>query len=81
VIKDAGDDPDVTHKAEIQAQVELGGEGIKLMGGLGVGRVTLPGLEVPPGEAAINPVPRAMIRQAVRQAWRQCGRSGCPPAG
>jgi cobalt-precorrin-5B (C1)-methyltransferase len=70
VIKDAGDDPDITHKAEIGAVVEIfppsrPGEEILIKGGKGVGRVTKPGLEIPPGEAAINPGPRKMIRQAV----------------
>ncbi len=68
VIKDAGDDPDVTHRAEIGARVRMrkeGGGRIAVTGGEGVGRVTKPGLEVPPGEAAINPGPMAMIREAV----------------
>jgi cobalt-precorrin-5B (C1)-methyltransferase len=73
VIKDAGDDPDVTHKAEIGAIVKLtkvhSGDWeqdmIRITGGKGVGRVTKPGLEVPPGEPAINPGPRKMIAQAV----------------
>jgi cobalt-precorrin-5B (C1)-methyltransferase len=66
VIKDAGDDPDVTHGAEIQATVEwLAAPGIVIAGGVGVGLVTKPGLPVEVGEPAINPVPRRMIRQAV----------------
>jgi cobalt-precorrin-5B (C1)-methyltransferase len=74
VIKDAGDDPDVTHGAEIGARVwhlEASGTGedIRLSGGEGVGRVTKPGLPVPVGEPAINPVPRRMIRRALRQVW------------
>jgi cobalt-precorrin-5B (C1)-methyltransferase len=76
VIKDAGDDPDVTHKAEIGATVKLLeietdasakrriGHEVMITGGQGVGRVTKPGLEVPPGEPAINPGPRKMIVQA-----------------
>ena len=81
VIKDAGDDPDVTHKAEIQALVELSPNGreIEILGGLGVGRVTLPGLEVPVGEPAINPVPRKMIHDAVVEAWKESGI--CVPMG
>jgi len=93
VIKDGGDDPDVTHNAVIGARVRLatsprqcqgaafgkdarpevvlpkfnGGQ-IHLFGGTGVGRVTKPGLEVAPGEPAINPGPRRMIRQAVMDA-------------
>lgn len=65
-IKDAGDDPDVTHGAEIQAWVRFGSEDA-LEGGEGVGVVTRPGLGVPVGEPAINPVPRRMIWQAVRE--------------
>jgi cobalt-precorrin-5B (C1)-methyltransferase len=65
-IKDAGDDPDVTHGAEIQATVEWqAGPGIVLANGPGVGLVTKPGLPVEVGEPAINPVPRRMITQAV----------------
>ncbi len=73
VIKDAGDDPDVTHRAEIGAEVELvarapssaGPVELRIEGGEGVGTVTKPGLEVPPGSPAINPGPRRMIRAAV----------------
>ncbi|MCI0458427.1 MAG: cobalt-precorrin-5B (C(1))-methyltransferase [Gemmataceae bacterium] len=66
VVKDAGDDPDVTHGAEIFAAVCFVPEpGIHLRGGQGVGVVTLPGLELPVGSPAINPVPQSMIRQAV----------------
>jgi cobalt-precorrin-5B (C1)-methyltransferase len=74
VVKDAGDDPDVTHGAEIGARVcrlEAPGkpEDITFLGGEGVGRVTKPGLPVAVGEPAINPVPRRMIRLALRQVW------------
>jgi cobalt-precorrin-5B (C1)-methyltransferase len=66
VVKDAGDDPDVTHGAEVFATVRRVPEpGIHLRGGTGVGTVTRPGLELPVGSPAINPVPQAMIRQAV----------------
>ena len=70
IIKDAGDDPDVTHGATIVARVSRGtpGNGVALRAGPGVGMVTLPGLPVPVGEPAINPVPRKMIRQAVKEA-------------
>ena len=63
VVKDAGDDPDVTHGALIRASVALAppGSGIKFRAGPGVGTVTRPGLPLPPGEPAINPVPRQMI--------------------
>lgn len=66
VVKDAGDDPDVTHGAEIVATVTRGGVGISFKAGEGVGTVTRPGLALPPGEPAINPVPRAMIAEALR---------------
>ncbi len=68
VIKDGGDDPDATHGAKIFATVSWKKEpGLVIDGGEGVGRVTKPGLAVPVGEAAINPVPRKMIRQAVEE--------------
>lgn len=67
VIKDAGDDPDVTHGAEIVVTVAPAptGSGIAFRAGEGVGTVTRPGLPVAPGEPAINPGPRAMIRDAL----------------
>ena len=70
VIKDAGDDPDVTHGAEICARVEWTDEDgtIRVEGGPGVGVVTKPGLGLEIGAAAINPVPRRMIIAAVRDA-------------
>ncbi|MGG4493614.1 cobalt-precorrin-5B (C(1))-methyltransferase [Brevibacillus reuszeri] len=77
-IKDGGDDPDATHGALILSTVEWTDEpGIILDGGIGVGRVTKPGLPVSIGEAAINPVPRKMIRetaQAVLDEYEiECG--------
>lgn len=69
MMKDGGDDPDATHGALICAQVQPSSTpGITLTGGLGVGRVTLPGLGLPVGEAAINPVPREQILANVRDA-------------
>ena len=67
IIKDAGDDPDVTHGALVMARVEPGeaGTGISFHAGEGVGTVTKPGLPLPVGEPAINPVPRQMMRQVV----------------
>ena len=66
VIKDGGDDPDVTHGAEVLATVRRVAEpGVQIRGGPGVGTVTQPGLELPPGSPAINPVPRRMIAEAV----------------
>ena len=69
VIKDAGDDPDVTHGALIVATVRPGapGAGVTFRAGEGVGMVTRPGLPIPPGEPAINPVPRRMIRDAIAE--------------
>jgi cobalt-precorrin-5B (C1)-methyltransferase len=76
VIKDAGDDPDVTHGALVVATVRDGapGSGIKFRAGAGVGTVTRAGLPLPPGEPAINPVPRQMIRDNLEEAARSvCG--------
>lgn len=68
VRKDAGDDPDVTHGLEIQAWVSRSpSQEVTFAAGEGVGTVTRPGLQVPPGEPAINPVPRAMISSAIRE--------------
>ncbi len=68
IIKDAGDDPDVTHGAEIVVTVARNpaGAGITFHAGDGVGTVTLPGLPVAVGEPAINPAPRKMIEENVR---------------
>ncbi len=69
VIKDAGDDPDVTHGAEICARVSRREPlGIELAGGVGVGTVTRPGLGLEIGGPAINPVPRRMITDVVIDA-------------
>ncbi|MCO5974156.1 cobalt-precorrin-5B (C(1))-methyltransferase [Actinoallomurus soli] len=69
VVKDAGDDPDVTHGAHLTATVSWRDEpGIELDGGVGVGVVTKPGLGLEVGGPAINPVPRRMIEQAVGES-------------
>ena len=69
VVKDGGDDPDVTQGAHLTARVSWRNEpGIGLEGGEGVGVVTKPGLGIPVGEPAITSVPRAMITQAVSEA-------------
>lgn len=74
VIKDAGDDPDVTDKAEICAVVAWSDEpGATFRRGVGVGLVTKPGLPIPPGEPAINPVPRQMIRATVDEVLGDAG--------
>ena len=70
VEKDGGDDPDITSGALIYAKVSLiegSGEQIVIDGGIGVGRVTKPGLDQPIGNAAINHVPREMIQKEVAQ--------------
>ncbi|MEE1229421.1 MAG: cobalt-precorrin-5B (C(1))-methyltransferase CbiD [Lachnospiraceae bacterium] len=69
VIKDAGDDPDVTDKSEIIAKVDLFDEDgeISFVGGEGVGTITQEGCKLPVGESAINPVPRKMCREALRK--------------
>jgi cobalt-precorrin-5B (C1)-methyltransferase len=70
VVKDAGDDPDVTHGALVLATVRPTphATGVSFKAGAGVGTVTRAGLVIPPGEPAINPVPRAMMRQAIEEA-------------
>ncbi|EUC01092.1 cobalt-precorrin-6A synthase (deacetylating) [Rhizobium sp. CF080] len=69
IVKDAGDDPDVTHGALIKSTVRRGaaGSGITFKAGEGVGTVTRAGLPLPVGEPAINPVPRKMIAQAIAE--------------
>jgi cobalt-precorrin-5B (C1)-methyltransferase len=68
VRKDAGDDPDVTHLALIRVRVAPApGDGVVFRAGDGVGIVTRPGLPIPPGEPAINPVPRRMIAAALAE--------------
>lgn len=68
IIKDAGDDPDVTHGAEICVKVSRSepGSGLIFKAGEGVGMVTKAGLPIPPGEPAINPVPRQLMGAEVR---------------
>lgn len=65
VVKDAGDDPDVTHGIRIYARAEKRISGIDITGGRGVGRVTRKGMQCQPGEYAINPAPMRMIHDAV----------------
>lgn len=77
VRKDAGDDPDTTDKILVYATVERRSEpGIFLDGGIGVGRVTKPGLSQKIGEAAINPVPKTMILREAREAADACDYEG-----
>jgi cobalt-precorrin-5B (C1)-methyltransferase len=68
VVKDAGQDIDATDKMEITATVKLTNDGkITIKSGVGIGKVTKPGLQVPIGEGAINPVPKSMITEAVKE--------------
>jgi cobalt-precorrin-5B (C1)-methyltransferase len=78
IVKDAGDDPDVTHGALVLATVRAGasGSGVSFRAGKGVGTVTRAGLPVSPGEPAINPVPRRMIRDAIAEVTAAAGGSG-----
>jgi cobalt-precorrin-5B (C1)-methyltransferase len=72
VVKDAGDDPDVTHGALVVVTIRAGrpGSGVTFHAGEGVGTITRAGLPLPPGEPAINPVPRQMIRDNLEEAAR-----------
>lgn len=68
IIKDAGDDPDVTNGAHVTVTAAWNDtDEISFLAGDGVGTVTLPGLQVSPGKPAINPMPRAMMESAVRE--------------
>ncbi|MEA5113105.1 MAG: cobalt-precorrin-5B (C(1))-methyltransferase CbiD [Geobacteraceae bacterium] len=94
VVKDAGDDPDVTNGAEIHVTVMLpppappfhkGENDVQVIieGGVGIGRVTKPGLAIPVGEWAINPIPRKMITAAILEAYANCrvpGSNLAPPS-
>ena len=72
ICKDAGDDVDETDGALVYAKVRLTEEQeIRIDGGEGIGRVTMPGLDQPVGEAAINSVPRQMIRQAAEELFQK----------
>lgn len=77
IVKDAGDDPDVTHGATIIATVYPArpGQGVVFVAGEGVGTVTRPGLPIAAGEAAINPVPRQLMRNVVEEL---CAHYGLP---
>ena len=67
--KDAGDDPDVTNGIEVRAYVQIS-DHFEIVGGEGVGRITLPGFDFPPGEAAINKAPRKMMRSNIKENVR-----------
>ncbi|MFQ5958726.1 MAG: cobalt-precorrin-5B (C(1))-methyltransferase, partial [Alphaproteobacteria bacterium] len=78
VVKDAGDDPDVTHGATVVARVAHAapGAGVVFRAGEGVGTVTLPGLPIAVGEPAINPAPRRMMAEAVAALAAEHGAAG-----
>ena len=76
VRKDGGDDIDATHGALVYSEVSMIPEGIEIDGGIGVGRVTRKGLDQPPGNAAINRVPRSMIREALEDVSSAMGYAG-----
>ncbi|WP_447040561.1 cobalt-precorrin-5B (C(1))-methyltransferase [Streptomyces sp. DSM 118878] len=75
IVKDAGDDPDVTHGALVRSTVRRlpPGSGVVFRAGAGVGTVTRPGLPLDVGEPAINPVPRQMMRDHVARVARGAG--------
>jgi cobalt-precorrin-5B (C1)-methyltransferase len=76
-LKDAGDDPDVTHGALVFARVQLSEPpGVRFHAAEGVGTVTKPGLTTPVGEPAINPVPRQMMTAHLTQLAAECGYGG-----
>ena len=81
IIKDAGDDPDITNGAEVHALVTINtptlpfekeSDSLFISGGVGIGKATKPGLAIAPGDWAINPVPRPMISEAVRELLPHC---------
>ena len=77
VIKDGGDDPDITNGVKIFVKVTKKAEpGITFKGGRGVGKVTLKGLSLPVGEPAINPVPREMITREIMKVMKEYGAEG-----
>lgn len=78
IVKDAGDDPDVTHGALVSARVTRGepGSGVVFRAGEGVGTVTKPGLPLPVGEPAINPMPRQFVRGHVAAVAARHGGTG-----
>lgn len=76
VRKDAGDDPDITNGMLVCSTVEKIEKGIEICGGKGVGRVTKPGLACAPGEWAINPTPRRMIREELQKIAASLGYTG-----
>lgn len=78
IVKDSGDDPDVTNGMTVYARVEKTDAPHEIMidGGVGIGRVTKPGLDQPVGNAAINSTPRRMIKEELRQVCEDYGYTG-----
>lgn len=76
IVKDSGDDPDITNGIRVYSRVRLIPEGTVILGGEGVGVVTKAGLDRPVGDAAINTVPRCMISGAVAEIAEKYGYSG-----
>lgn len=76
VIKDSGDDPDITNGISVYAEVRKTKAGITITGGEGIGKVTKAGLDQPVGEYAINSVPRKMIKAAVSEICEEFDYSG-----
>ena len=76
IVKDSGDDPDITNGIRVYSRVRLIPEGTVILGGEGVGVVTKAGLDRPVGDAAINTVPRRMIGGAVAEIAEKYGYSG-----
>ena len=78
IVKDSGDDPDVTNGMTVHARVEKIPEAhaVLIDGGKGIGRVTKPGLDQPVGAAAINSTPRRMIAEALSEVMEDCGYRG-----
>jgi len=75
--KDSGDDPDVTHGALVYSRVSFADDsGVHIDGGIGVGRVTKPGLDQPVGNAAINSTPRRMIRENLEEVMEMTAYDG-----
>ncbi|MBC6443314.1 MAG: cobalt-precorrin-5B (C(1))-methyltransferase [Rhodobacteraceae bacterium] len=75
ITKNAGDDPDVTHGCLVSVRVSIAPGGITFKAGTGVGKITRPGLPIPPGEPAINPVPRQMMTDVVEEQAAAFGQS------
>ncbi|WP_281982232.1 cobalt-precorrin-5B (C(1))-methyltransferase [Thalassorhabdomicrobium marinisediminis] len=75
IVKDAGDDPDVTHGVTVIARVRRSSGGVVFKAGDGVGTVTRAGLPIDVGEPAINPVPRAMMDEVVAEMAAACAQA------